>query len=371
MLVHREWAFEWPPKKPPVYPDAMPTPDAPADAALIENLSRQLADDIRAYRRWLWRRRLGRIVRLGLIAGLIMTVFHRNWHGFWWLFLIFGGSKVTDARADRRKRTAGLLARTRDPRAVNVLAVAHRSGDPATRAVAAKALAEVLPMLKASDAERITPEGMRALIAILNIRGTGVAGLIDMGLILAVLDALKQVGDARAIPAVERLIAMPYFINVIVRISERWHYRAIGDSVRRVRSSAEECLEVLRVRAKLERDRNTLLRPAERPDGEERVRLRPPWECPSVRTSRWFVPHIRMDLRPRRKCPSRASRGGWNGRPRRARSRRKKRAKPFALRVRLPDPGYRYGQETRTRSQAPLAAEQQEGSRPRGGREAV
>jgi len=280
MLVHREWAFEWPPKKPPVYPDAMPTPDAPADAALIENLSRQLADDIRAYRRWLWRRRLGRIVRIGLIAGLIMTVFHRNWHGFWWLFLIFGGSKVTDARADRRKRTAGLLARTRDPRAVNVLAVAHRSGDPATRAVAAKALAEVLPMLKASDAERITPEGMRALIAILNIRGTGVAGLIDMGLILAVLDALKQVGDARAIPAVERLIAMPYFINVIVRISERWHYRAIGDSVRRVRSSAEECLEVLRVRAKLERDRNTLLRPAERSDGEERVLLRPAMGVP-------------------------------------------------------------------------------------------
>jgi hypothetical protein len=279
--VHREWTFEWPPKKPPVYAHPEPASEQPSDAALVENLSRQLAEDIRAYRRWRWRRRFGRLLRLGLIAGLIMTVFHRNWSGFWWLFLIFGGSKVTDARAERRKRTAGLLARTRDPRAVNVLALAHRSGDPATRAVAAKALLDVLPMLKASDAERITPDGMRALVAILSVRGLQMTGLVDTGLIMAVLEALKQVGDARAIPAVERLIAMPRHINTLVRLADRWHYPPLGDSVRKVRTAAEECLEVLRARAQLEKDRNTLLRPAERPDDEERILLRPAWGVPT------------------------------------------------------------------------------------------
>src|SRR5438309_324559 len=55
----------------------------------------------------------------------------------------------------------------------------------------------LLPALRASDAAHITQDGMSALISLLH--GA------DYALAIAVLKALQQVGDARAIPAVQSL----------------------------------------------------------------------------------------------------------------------------------------------------------------------
>lgn len=263
--MHRQWTFEWPPRKPPVYRQSHVE-----DAAVVERLSAQLADDIKAYRRWRWRTGFGRLLRFAVIIALILTVFSRLWSNAWWLFLVFGGSKLTDTRADRRRRTAGMLAQTRDPRAVNVLAIAHRSGDPATRTVASEGLQALLPSLKASDASLITPDGMKALLALLSPRK-----LTNLKLVHAALDALKQVGDARAIPAVQKLVTMPYAVNLLVRITDRWHYAPLGARIRQIQREADECLAILRSREKQEKDRNMLLRPAERPPDEENLLLRP------------------------------------------------------------------------------------------------
>ncbi len=240
------------------------------DAAAIERLTSELEQEIREYRRWRWRRRLRQLIRMLFLAAIFAAFLHRQWGAFMWMMILFGGSEVRDPRANQRRRTAGLVARMRDPRVVNVLAMARASNDPATRTVATEGLIEILPTLKASDARFITNDGMRALTAILNP-----SRVSDIKLMLAVLDALKQVGSPACIPAVERLLTMPLPVRQLVRITDRWYYPRLGENVRRLQIAAAECLEILRVREKQERDRNTLLRPAERPADEDMTLLRP------------------------------------------------------------------------------------------------
>jgi hypothetical protein len=77
----------------------------------------------------------------------------------------------------------------------------------------------------------------------------------DRDLTLAILKAWEQVGDEKALPAVERLAA--------------------GTWDSRVRAAADACLPALRQRAELARQRDTLLRPASAPGTGSEVLLRP------------------------------------------------------------------------------------------------
>lgn len=238
-----------------------------SDAAFVERLSQELTEEIRQYRRWRFRQRIRRLIRLLIIGAIIFSFFERNWGTFVWFMVIFGGTEVTDRRASRRRQAATLLAKTRDPRAVNVLAVAVTSNDPATRAVAAEALRRILPTLKASDSRYISPEGLRALTSLL--RGDPFS---RYDLVLAILDALKQIGTPACIPAVQRLLSVPYPMRLFVKLADRWHYSAPHRQLEQMQQSARECLEILREREKEERDRATLLRPAERPPDETLLR---------------------------------------------------------------------------------------------------
>lgn len=240
-----------------------------SDAAVVERLSRQLEEDIRQYRRLRIRRILRRLFLALILFAIIGAVTSGSWGPSIFLMIVFGGSEATDAHARSRRRTAELLARTRDPRAVNGLALAL-ARDPASRAVASRGLQEILPTLKASDAKHITPEGLKALLSALRI-GVG----SDFRLMLAVLEALKQVGTPACIPAVQSLLVAPYSVRVLIHYADKWHIHGPGQMIRRLQESAAECLEVLRIREKEERDRSTLLRPAERPDHEDMLLLRP------------------------------------------------------------------------------------------------
>lgn len=77
----------------------------------------------------------------------------------------------------------------------------------------------------------------------------------DADLILAILRALEQVGDEKALPAVERLVEI-----------EPYH---------KVGRAAEACLPALRQRVEQARLAQTLLRPASAPNAPSEVLLRP------------------------------------------------------------------------------------------------
>jgi HEAT repeat protein len=136
-----------------------------------------------------------------------------------------------------------------DPRLVNEFAQCLQDRDRNVRSDAAYALKRLLPKLQAGDAESLSPESMDALIRVLGGR--------DRDLSIAILKALEQVGDERALPAVERLASRKG------RGRDGHVYRA-----------AEECLPALRQRAERSRQAHTLLRAADSVD-DATVLLRP------------------------------------------------------------------------------------------------
>ncbi len=239
------------------------------ESEMVSHLSEELEAEIARYRQWRWRARFGRVFRFAVMLGLIWLFFNRNWSNIWWMMLVFGGSKMTDERARKRRQAASALSRISDKRAVNVLALAYQSGDDSTRKVAAEGLQRLLPLMTASDARLVDDRGMAALISILNRRN------INVPLVVAVLKAMQQIGDARAIPAVEKLRTMPRPINAIAHYVDLWFRAGMGAELRKVTDAAEECLPFLRMRAEHERLRSTLLRPAERPDNDKDILLRP------------------------------------------------------------------------------------------------
>lgn len=239
------------------------------DREAVAQWAEILEREIRAYRRWRIRQRM----RWGIGAASFLFVLwwflSEQRGGFpWWLWWIFGGGAAVDAAAGSRQKAASELAKINDPRAVSVLAVACRDGDPDTRTVAARGLKNILPRLQARDAAHITPEGMEALIALLR--------MADASLGVAILKALEQVGDARAIPTVERLAESP-------KRRRAWAvYLDAETPQERLREAAAACLPYLRTRAEQERLRNTLLRPAQGPDSPADILLRPASAAPST-----------------------------------------------------------------------------------------
>lgn len=242
---------------------------AESESEMVARLSEELEAEIHRYRQWRWRARFGRLFRFAIMLVLIWLFFNRNWSNIWWMMMVFGGSKMTDERARKRRQAASALSRISDKRAVNVLALAYQSGDESTRKVAGEGLIRLLPLMTASDARLVDDRGMAALISTLRWNH------INAPLVVAVLKALQQIGDARAIPSVEKLCVAPRPVGYLVGGLDAWLKVGMGAELRKITEAAEECLPYLRTRAEQERLRNTLLRPAERPDNEKDLLLRP------------------------------------------------------------------------------------------------
>jgi len=143
----------------------------------------------------------------------------------------------TISDTDYKRRNLQLILEGNDNFRIPLLALCIHEPDQKLRAAIRKALTQELPTLKVSDHARFSPETIQALLQAL--------GDIDTPLILAILKALEQIGDERAVERVERL--------------------ARTAKSREVRQAAEECLPALRASASNVRLANTLLRPAESP----------------------------------------------------------------------------------------------------------
>ena len=122
------------------------------------------------------------------------------------------------------------------------------------------ALIKLLPQLKASDANLTTPTALGYIYSCLRLNGDGTFGKkCPTDLRIAALKALEQVGDARAIPLVERLTKMRF-----------------GTQNRlRVKQAAIECLPMLRANCGEVEAARTLLRASHAEDARPETLLRP------------------------------------------------------------------------------------------------
>jgi hypothetical protein len=223
------------------------------DAAVIRQSMKTLEADVAAYRKSKQRKLRRQLFIAGIVGVVLLSKNVPALHGFgdWWWFFLFGAGGTAAAQAGDMRRSRQLahqLAIARDPRAVSVLVVAARDGDPDTQRIAIQGLTSILPQLRASDADAVTEQGMNAL---LNLLGR----TADMTLQVAILRALEQVGDERAISIVEML--------------------ADPQENASVYEAARSCLGFLRSRAEQARMRNTLLRPAAASVEPDRTLLRP------------------------------------------------------------------------------------------------
>ncbi len=207
----------------------------------------QLRDEIRAARR---QRRKQAFRAVLLLMGLLVLFYFRgsSVFSFWWMIFPLSGFWALDR--NQSEQVVNRLSESWDPRAVGILAVVARERDPTLTHRAMQALTNLLPRIRASDAAYIDAEGMQALILLLPDAPETVQ--------LALLQALEQVGDKRAIPAVSELADSPE-----VRPD--------------IQKAAAECLPALRQRARLVRDSATLLRAsaAETPTEAASQLLRP------------------------------------------------------------------------------------------------
>jgi hypothetical protein len=157
------------------------------------------------------------------------------------------------AISPRHKRVIEALAKHDDLRAIGPLTDVLVTDDRHLQSRVAVKLAALLPRLQASDAHLLAPAQHRILDRYLRSRK-------HPALAVAILKAYEQVGDARSLPAVERLA----------------DGRGRGRHDRRLRAAADACLPYLRARAQAERDAQTLLRPASGPgEADPAVLLRP------------------------------------------------------------------------------------------------
>jgi hypothetical protein len=132
------------------------------------------------------------------------------------------------------------------PRSVGLLIEQLDAVDNHARVVAHEALADLLPRLRAEDAPLLTREHRARLYRALRFSSRFQWPIHkDVPLVVAILKALEQVGDARALPEVERL--------------------AVRSREPRIRTAAQSCLPALRERIAQEREQARLLRPADSP----------------------------------------------------------------------------------------------------------
>ncbi len=109
------------------------------------------------------------------------------------------------AATERREKLAKQLAQFDDKRAVGPLIEALGYHDPLTVNAAITALTRLLPELRASDRYLLNEEQRAILNNVLLNASRLKASAVKPELALAILKALGQVGDAAALPAVEKV----------------------------------------------------------------------------------------------------------------------------------------------------------------------
>jgi len=137
-----------------------------------------------------------------------------------------------DATVSVRKNAVTALGKTASPRMAGAFAICLRDRNDDIRKAAARVLKELLPKVQASDRQYFAPAEMDALLRAF--------GRKDEALDLAILQALQQIGDDRAVSKVEELCQK-------------------GGSAA-VRRAATDCLPFLQARAEETRQARTLLR---------------------------------------------------------------------------------------------------------------
>lgn len=147
-----------------------------------------------------------------------------------------GTVAAASAATKTQKSLSYVLTQFEDTRLVGVLAEALEYGDNDLRRLVEPLLSRVLPRLQASDAHLLNKEQRDCLNRALKGK--------NKALVLAILQAYQQVGDARAISAVKRLV------NGEGRLGRDAE----------VRQAARECLPFLEMKEAQEKNSRQLLR---------------------------------------------------------------------------------------------------------------
>jgi hypothetical protein len=179
-------------------------------------------------------------------------------------------------RSRRRKEALRSLIMTGDVRLIGPLLELRETlqfkDNMDTRGLIQATLTDLLPRLKAGDAALLTDRQHDSLCRLLReatsrpIMARDVRKLADDDLIThdpnlarAVLRALEQVGDERAVPSVRRVAEA----------------RCSSPKLEALQREARECLAALNARLERERPGKTLLRPAAAPETPAELLLRP------------------------------------------------------------------------------------------------
>ncbi len=243
---------------------AVPTKAALADATLEGLLQRLERHEKRS------RRHMRLMVSLSVFAAILMffveiggvlIALHKGietlplWAvlSSWLLFLAMLSGVVMVYSRDMHTSLKLLqnISTHRDVRVVGPLLSLWGVSSPRTRGAIEEALIELLPQMRASDAALLNDEQRAQLYAIL--RDTNRR---RVPLQLAILEALGRIGDAHAVPVVERLSETPLRRQ------------------RALREAAQRCLPQLRERVLQLQQSSTLLRPSANRAKEKEVLLR-------------------------------------------------------------------------------------------------
>src|SRR5262249_51793673 len=116
----------------------------------VERWTEALHRDIWSYRqlkRRRWQKPLS-LIAVGVIVVIVSSALKGTWSfwnfPFWMVYLLFAGKELRDQSAISRREAAYEVSRIKDPKAVNVLAMATQT-DKDTRAVAIGGLVSLLP----------------------------------------------------------------------------------------------------------------------------------------------------------------------------------------------------------------------------------
>jgi HEAT repeat protein len=181
--------------------------------------------------------------------------------GDWLAGAFFGGSCIGATQLHRLtlswKHTdaAKRLAHYDDVRGIGPLIEALEWPDSEMQHIAARSLTDLLTRVRASDYGLLNARQRSVLYRTLNMS----RARTFPKLLISILKALEQIGDAEAVPYVERLA----------------HGFALLDSQREVRVAAQDCLPFLRDRARLTSQSQTLLRASHVSETHNDALLRP------------------------------------------------------------------------------------------------
>jgi hypothetical protein len=202
-------------------------------------------------------------------------------HAAFWAAVIAGtvlaGLGVAGLRALRRRPSGSVIGRIADITTVGKFAEALWNEDRYVRTEAEEALIAMLPRLKAGDGGLLDDRQRAALHRALRPPKRS----READLAVAIIGALTEIGDARAVPHVARLA----------------EERARGGYQEAVRAYAAERLPVLRERVEAQRLASTLVRPATAPSNGDTL-LRPAEAGPSGPVEQLVRPASAPDKRP-------------------------------------------------------------------------